>query len=429
MYFYHYYHRKQFRILITGGGTDGGTLYLAEQLNHTDAEIFYMDFSSVSKRIVETRTKIRNLKNVILLTGWIESIPFLGINKFELVICTGVLHHLKYPSQGLQILNDAQMDTGGANLMVYAQYGRTSIYHIQKLLRIINDRERRLNNEIGNAKALLKILPITNLYFKEKDVFDLKKNDIELYDRLMHKRDVSYNVVDLYGLVDKGGYRFVEHDSPESRISIHLKPNVFLEEMVPALSKKSLLMTQYIGEIFNGMIDQHSIYISKQPKSEALWNRKGNIIFANGYPSGFQSIMVENTRHIKLKNISYIFAHLARKGGERQFDNSTRLRIINKPEYIGDFVLPLSNLSLFVVSNLTRKPMIPAVPEKILLQFMKNTVPNYSMRDLRNEWCDLYWYLRLTGMFLLKKNTISSFPKSEDPNIRFIVYNVNKISH
>ena len=25
-------------------GTDGGALYLAEQLNHTDAEIVYMDF-------------------------------------------------------------------------------------------------------------------------------------------------------------------------------------------------------------------------------------------------------------------------------------------------------------------------------------------------------------------------------------------------
>ena len=146
----------------------------------------------------------------------------------------------------------------------------------------------------------------------------------------------------------------------------------------------------------------------------------------NGFPSGFQSIMNENIRHIKLGNVRYIFSHLARKGGVRQFDNTTRLRITTKPEYIGEFVLPLSNFSRFVISNLTRKPMIPAIPDKILLKFIKESVSNHSIRDLRNEWCDLYWHLKVTGMFLLKKKTIPSFPKSEDPNIRFNVYNVNK---
>lgn len=297
-----------------------------------------MDFSSVSKTIVESPTRVRSLKNVILTKGWLESIPFLGINRFELVICTGVLHHLKGPPQRLKILNDAQIDAGGANLMIYAQYGSTSIYHVQNVPREINGGERRVTNEIRNAKALLQVLPITDWHFKRNGVFDLNIEDIELYDRLLNKRDVCYDVVNVHVLVDKGGYRFVDHDSPESRMEMISKPSLFLGEMVPALSKNSVLKKQYICEIFSGMIQQHSIYISKQTQSDARWNRKGNVIFANGFPAGFPSILKENTRSIKLGNVSYISSHLARKGGERQFDNSTRLRIITRPEYIGEFV-------------------------------------------------------------------------------------------
>ena len=268
--------------MIPGAGTDGGTFYLAEQLNHTNAEILYIDFSSMSKQIAQTRARMRSLSNILWIKDWLESVPFLGINRFDLVICSGVLHHLKSPSQGLQILNSAQLHTGGAILMVYAQYGRTGIYHIQKILRKINDGGRIVSKEIRNANALLKILPITNWYFKRKGVDDINIEDIELYDRLLHERDICYNVVDLHDVVDTGGYNLVAHDSPESRIAMLLKPSVFLEDKVPALFKKSFIIKQLVGEIFNGMVEQHSIYISKNTKSEAIWNRKGNAIFANG---------------------------------------------------------------------------------------------------------------------------------------------------
>ena len=128
---------------------------MAEQLNHTDTEILYMDFSVASKQISQTRARIRGLRNIIWITSWIQSVPFLGINRFELVICTGVLHHLKGPTKGLQILNDVQLDTGGAVVMVYAKYGRTSVYHIQNVMQIINTRERVLKNEIRNTVNVL----------------------------------------------------------------------------------------------------------------------------------------------------------------------------------------------------------------------------------------------------------------------------------
>ena len=42
-----------------GGGTGGGTNYLAEQLNHTNSEVVYIDFSVISMDISKKRAKVR----------------------------------------------------------------------------------------------------------------------------------------------------------------------------------------------------------------------------------------------------------------------------------------------------------------------------------------------------------------------------------
>ena len=48
-----------FRVLIAGGGIGDTTMFLAEQLNHTDAEIVYLDFSPASLKIAQERAAIR----------------------------------------------------------------------------------------------------------------------------------------------------------------------------------------------------------------------------------------------------------------------------------------------------------------------------------------------------------------------------------
>ena len=41
--------------------------------------------------------------------------------KFDLIQCSGVLHHLSNPQEGLNILSEALAEEGGAAIMVYAQ--------------------------------------------------------------------------------------------------------------------------------------------------------------------------------------------------------------------------------------------------------------------------------------------------------------------
>ena len=81
-------------------------MFMGEQLNHTNGEIVYLDFSTTSMYISQKRAKIRGLQHIIWIRNWIEAVRFLGMGSFEELQCSGVLHHLKRPSYGLNILKD-----------------------------------------------------------------------------------------------------------------------------------------------------------------------------------------------------------------------------------------------------------------------------------------------------------------------------------
>ena len=140
--------RNYYRIIVAGGGTGGMAVFFGEQLNHTNGEVIYIDFSSSSMKIAQQRTRYRDLRNIIWINSWIEGIRFFGIGAFETLECSGVLHHLKSPQNGLKVVNEAQTRQGEAEFMVYATFGRTGIYQIQELLSIINAKGEIVKREL-----------------------------------------------------------------------------------------------------------------------------------------------------------------------------------------------------------------------------------------------------------------------------------------
>ena len=139
-------------------------MFFAEQLNHTNAEILYLDFSKTSKNISINRAKLRRLHNIVWITTWVESLNKLGIGKMDYAESAGVLHHLKSPLRGLNSLKDILTENGGMEIMVYAKYGRTYVYQMQRLLKILNyPVKHNIPEELKTAKAILDSLPENNL--------------------------------------------------------------------------------------------------------------------------------------------------------------------------------------------------------------------------------------------------------------------------
>ena len=111
-------------ILIAGCGTSQAASYA---LREPDARITAIDISDTSLRHTRKLQRKYNLENLGLHQLPIERVREMG-RTFDLVVCTGVLHHLPDPDQGLCALRDVLRPSGAMRLMVYARYGRAGIY-------------------------------------------------------------------------------------------------------------------------------------------------------------------------------------------------------------------------------------------------------------------------------------------------------------
>jgi SAM-dependent methyltransferase len=244
---------------------------MGEQLKHTNSETVYFDFSNSSMQIAQSRAKMRGSLNIIWIIGWIESISRHGLGNFDFVLSTGVLHHLKNPQKGLNMLNDIQLEHGGASFMVYGKYGRTGIYHLQELMRKINGPSQSMDNELHSANVILEILSEKHWFhhFTFTDTETFGNNGI--YDLLLHKRDRSYSIQELHLWLERGSYNFVEFLRSEDTTNLSLKGRKLkaLKLLYNKLLKMNICEQQRISEVIWGKVFKQEIFASKQPNSKS----------------------------------------------------------------------------------------------------------------------------------------------------------------
>ena len=101
-----------FRILIAGGGTGMETNGMIQELRELRElvgwrlEVVHLDLSSASLAIARQNTGSCNTTGVTVrfVQGSILDVGSLGLGEFDFIRCTGVLHHMKNPTEGLSAL-------------------------------------------------------------------------------------------------------------------------------------------------------------------------------------------------------------------------------------------------------------------------------------------------------------------------------------
>ena len=272
--------KNKFRILIAGGGTgDSSTFFGAQFKNIPNAEIVYLDFSKNSMEIAKKRAEVRGLKNITFINESIFNIPKLNLGKFDFIQCSGVLHHLSSPDEGLKILTDSLKDTGGMNLMVYAKYGRTGVYQIQDLMRMVNEGVTQRTEEVMNGKTIMSSLPATNWFVRGQDLLGdhILFGDVGLYDMFLHKQDRCYSLPELYEWVEKAGLNFIEFSDVSAKLK--LRPENYITDfsLLQKVKKMDHKKQTAIAEIMCGSIIKHQFYVSKQKAPQATMDDVNNI--------------------------------------------------------------------------------------------------------------------------------------------------------
>jgi ubiquinone/menaquinone biosynthesis C-methylase UbiE len=258
-----------FRVLVAGGGTGDHTIFLAEQLRDYDASVTYIDISAASLDIARKRAQVRELDNIEWHHGSILDIPSLGFAPFNLISCTGVLHHLPEPERGLAALRSVLAPDGAMSLMLYGRMGRLSIYAGQELMRLVNRGVADPKQKTRNARAVLQSLPQTNWLLRGGDpkevLVSFLEDESNLYDTLLHEQDRAYSVTEIYEFLSGAQLELVEFVSFMSSVPSFrylYNPMVWITD--PALrahvSTLSRPKQQAIAEAINCMITCHSFY-------------------------------------------------------------------------------------------------------------------------------------------------------------------------
>jgi 2-polyprenyl-3-methyl-5-hydroxy-6-metoxy-1,4-benzoquinol methylase len=206
-----------FRVLVAGGGTGDHTIFLAEQLRDYDASVTYIDISRSSMEIAKERARIRHLDNIEWHHCSILDVASLNLAPFDLISCTGVLHHLPEPERGLAALRGVLAPDGAMSLMVYGRIGRMGVYAGQELLRLVNDGVEDRKVKTQHAMALVQCLPETNWLFRggnrDRQLKEYVDDESNLNDVLLHEQDRAYSVPELYELLGGAQLELIEFTS------------------------------------------------------------------------------------------------------------------------------------------------------------------------------------------------------------------------
>jgi ubiquinone/menaquinone biosynthesis C-methylase UbiE len=257
---------NNFRVLIAGGGTGDNVLSWAEQLKDKEnCEVVYLDMSTASTNIAKKRAAVRKLTGIKWINESILNIPNLGLGQFDHIDCAGVLHHLADPDAGLKALVSVLKPDGAMSLMVYAPYGRSGIYVIQNLMRLVNGTEENPRQKIKNTKAILKSLPIYHTYNVAKQLkiltFNDDANDAGVYDMFLHTQDRAYTILEVHDWLERcclrmagepGNCYMQEEYLPETHINDG--------NLLKIIKEYPLKVQQAIGEAIANRIPKHEFY-------------------------------------------------------------------------------------------------------------------------------------------------------------------------
>lgn len=198
--------RTDLDVLVAGCGTMAAASYA---LLNPRCRVVGIDVSHAALAH-EQRLKDRHkLDNLTLRHCPIERVASLDMS-FDFVGCQGVLHHMPDPVAGLRALGGVLRRDGVIAIMVYAKYGRTGVYMLQDLFRLLG--VEQTSQGVAVVRETLANLPADHpVQAYRRHATDLG-SDAGLVDTFLHPRDRSFSVGDCISLVSDAGMAFQNWD-------------------------------------------------------------------------------------------------------------------------------------------------------------------------------------------------------------------------
>lgn len=245
------------RVLDAGCGTGLTAVRIAH--DHPEVEVVGIDLSETSLDQARTRAQSTGVdKNLQLRVLPIEEVGTLS-QQFDYVIASGVLHHLESPERGLRALTDVLAPTGGMFVMVYAPHGRAGVYMLQEAMRLLGD-GADFPELVALARPLVAHLPADHPFHAVRWQDMEWQEDAGIVDLLLHVRDRSYSVPQLFALIDSAGLsvsRFMDRAAYD--------PAIYVQdpELERRFSQLDPRIRAQVAELLSGRMFKHQVYATR----------------------------------------------------------------------------------------------------------------------------------------------------------------------
>ena len=189
-------------ILIAGCGTNQAACYA---VTNPHCKVVGVDLSEASlghEAYLKHKHGLENLELFRMSLGDVGSLR----RTFDLIVCTGVLHHLPDPDAGLRCLRDVLRPHGVISIMVYGYYPRFGVYMMQEVFRVLGLEQDEVGIQI--VKHGIKDVPAWHHVRRYFAIAPDLGYDSGLVDTFLHQLDRPFTVPQVLEFAGRNNLKF-----------------------------------------------------------------------------------------------------------------------------------------------------------------------------------------------------------------------------
>ncbi len=202
-------------IRILDAGCSRGVGALACATLQPDVQVLGVDINRIALEEAQQEATRRGLNNVEFAEVDLSTLSGLDVPEggFDVIMSSGVLHHLVDPAEGLRLLKGALAPHGVLALMVYSKSGRREILEISQAVDALVNKNQALPAQLAEAREVVRVVSEKpNAPSAWKDAY--RVDDVEFVDRYLHIQECVYDVPGLFKLIARGGLSFLRWMDP-----------------------------------------------------------------------------------------------------------------------------------------------------------------------------------------------------------------------
>lgn len=205
---------RPLQCLDAGCGRGNGALGAA--ITQPEVQFTAIDINRVALKDAEVKARQLGLKNIRFQEVNLMTLEGLQVPEggFDMIISSGVLHHLSSPAEGLARLRSVLAPHGVLSLMVYGTYGREPLYRMVRALDVLMSRDHTIAERLAVGRQLAQEPTGEALHVGPIRLTDTV-HDNEFVDRYLNVNETSYDVATLWKLLEDHDFSFLRWVEPE----------------------------------------------------------------------------------------------------------------------------------------------------------------------------------------------------------------------